>query len=229
MKADLALLANECRIILRYRIALAALFALGGYAAIFELGIDRISADTAAFLIFSDPSMLGLAFAGLLVMVEREQGADFQMFTAGASRLRRFGWRATVIGALALLVSAVLAIAFANVADWPAFLITGFPISITYSAIGMAVALRIQRMTAFFAVAGICVLSIYFSIALALGLGPMGRLWPFLLQFEALRCALGAGSAQDLALPGATAVSMLYAVIALWASANLGGRRLSPA
>ncbi|AOL22355.1 hypothetical protein Ga0102493_111328 [Erythrobacter litoralis] len=229
MKMGLALLANECRVVLRYRIVLAALFVLAGYAVILGFGVGRVANDVTTFLIFSDPSMLGLAFAGLLVMLEREQGADFQVFLAGVGRLQRFASRALVIGGIAVLLSAALAVFFARVEHWPAFLLTSYAISITYSALGMAIALRIRRITAFFAVAGICVLSIYLNMALALGFGPIGALWPFQTQFEALRSALGAGSAQEPAVLGATLLSLLYAVLALWASANLGGRRLSPA
>jgi hypothetical protein len=162
-------------------------------------------------------------------MLEREQGADFQVFLAGVGRLQRFASRALVIGGIAVLLSAALAVFFARVEHWPAFLLTSFAISITYSAFGMAIALRIERITSFFAVAGICVLSIYLSMALAHGFGLIGALWPFSLQFEALRSTLGAGLAQELALPGATVLSLLCAVVAIWASANLGGRRLSPA
>ncbi|MEE4213381.1 MAG: hypothetical protein V2I43_29410 [Parvularcula sp.] len=227
MRLAPTLLLHECRIVLRYRIALAAVFAVAGYGVLFVLVGQRMNAGAIAFLIFSDPAMLGFAFAGLLMMTERQQGADLQMALSGVTIFQRFAYRAAVLGLLAVVAATMMAVLFIGVRHWAAFMIATLSISVTYSAIGMAVAQRTQRVTAFFAVAGFVLLPVLASALLAFANTAIGPYWPFAAQLFALRSALaGPADPHD---PGGIMliVSMATALVCLLAAAHLGRRRLA--
>jgi len=227
MRLAPVLLLHECRIVLRYRIALAAVFAVAGYGVLFMLVGQRMNAGAVAFLIFSDPAMLGFAFAGLLMMTERQQGADLQLALSGVTMIQRFACRAAVLAILGGVAATIMAMLFIGVRHWAAFIIATLSISVTYSAIGMAVAQRTQRMTAFFAVAGFVLLPILASALVAFADTEFGLYWPFAAQLFALRSALAGPS--DLDDPGGImlVLSMATAVVCLAVAANLGRRRLA--
>jgi hypothetical protein len=211
----------------RYRIALAAVFAVAGYGVLFVLVGQRMTAGAIAFLIFSDPAMLGFAFAGLLMMTERQQGADLQLALSSVTMLQRFAYRAAVLAVLGVVAAAVMAVLFIGVRNWAAFLIATLSISVTYSAIGMAVAQRTQRVTAFFAIAGFVLLPILASVLVAFADTEFGLYWPFAAQLVALRSALAGPSHVD--DPGGIMLVLCVAtaLVCLLAAAHLGRRRLA--
>lgn len=225
MRPAAVLLLHECRIMLRYRIALAAVFAAAGYGVLFLLVGQRMNAGAIAFLIFSDPAMLGLAFAGLLIMTERQQGADLQLALCGVTMFQRFACRAAVLAVLGVMAATIMAVLFIGVHHWTAFIVATLSISVTYSAIGMAIAQRTQRVTAFFAVAGFVLLPILASTLVAFANAEIGPYWPFAAQLFALRSALTEPTSFSHPEGTTLTFSMATALACLLAAAHLGRRR----
>jgi len=185
-----ALFLHECRIMLRYRIVAAACLALLGYGLIFALVGESLSADAIAFLILTDPAMLGFAFAGLLHMTERQQGADLQLMLSGIGMLQRFAYRATLLGLLSVLAATAIALLFLGIRESATFILATASISVTYSALGVALAQVTQRVTTFFASAGLILGPLAATALLAYADTAIGLYWPFAAQLHALRTSL---------------------------------------
>lgn len=185
-----ALFLHECRIMLRYRIAAAAFLALLGYGLIFALVGESLSADAIAFLILTDPAMLGFAFAGLLHMTERQQGADLQLMLSGIGMLQRLAYRTAVLGILSVLAATAIALLFIGIREWATFIIVTASISVTYSALGVALAQATQRVTTFFALAGLILIPIAATALLAYANTAVCLYWPFAAQLFTLRISL---------------------------------------
>lgn len=214
MSAQLRLFLTELRLLIRYRILLAAGLAMAGYVAVFAIAGRYFTPEVTAFLIYTDPAVLGLAFAGLLTMLERDEGVAAALAVSPVGAFARLFWRFAALSIPALAASTVFAVLFAGVAHWPAFLLTTFATSVTYCAIGVILAQRVRRVTAFIAVSGLVVLPVSGSALFAFSDWPIAVYWPFASQLAALVATLSqtqSVSVTHLGLSAAAAVVMLLA------------------
>lgn len=190
MSAQIRLFLTELQLLIRYRILLAAVLAMAGYVAVFAIAGRYFTPDLTAFLIYTDPAVLGLAFAGLLTMLERDQGVAAALAVSQASALARLFWRVAALSIPALAASTVFAMLFAEIVHWPAFLLTTLATSVTFCAIGVVLALRVRRVTAFIALCALVVLPISGSAVLAFSGWNAAAYWPFASQLGSLVAAL---------------------------------------
>jgi hypothetical protein len=194
MNAQRFLLLTELKLLLRYRIVLAAVAAIAGYIAVFGLAGRYFTASASAFLIYTDPAVLGLAFAGLLTMLEREEGVARQMAVSPVGPLSRLFWRVSVLSLPALGAASIFALLFTGIVDWAAFVIAILSTSVTYCAIGAMLARQVRRVTAFIALCGAVVMPISASALLAFSGAPAASFWPFASQLAVLSASLTPGA-----------------------------------
>lgn len=193
MSAQRLLLLTELKLLVRYRVLLAAAAAMAGYVAVFVLAGAYFTPAATAFVIYTDPAVLGLAFAGLLTMLERDEGVALQLAAAPVSPLSRLFWRVIALCLPSLAAATVFALLFTGIFDWTAFLIATVSTSITYCAIGMVLARLVRRVTAFIALAGAVVMPLSASALLVFGDNASLALWPFASQLAVLSAALTPG------------------------------------
>lgn len=218
------LVAHETRLQYRYGIYAAYAFVVAFYVAVLVWGGSILPPGFIAFVIYSDPAVLGFFFLGALMMLEKAEWVRLALSITPVSASDYFWAKAiplTLLGLVAVLIMTPLVHGDAN---WPVLTGSVLLTSLTFLAIGVPIALHFRTVTSYLMGSAGLLLPIMLPALLAF-FDPM-PVWAMLIPTAAqLRLIMnGVGASAD----GAGLIGLMFVVTALAAfgSIYLGLRRL---
>ncbi|MEO1610487.1 MAG: hypothetical protein AAFR90_14380 [Pseudomonadota bacterium] len=219
-----ALLIQELRLQYRYGIYIAYTFVVVIYACVLILGSAHLSSALVAFIIYSDPSVLGFFFLGALMMLEKAEGVRFALSATPISAAEYFWAKALPLTLLGLIAVTLIAHLIHDHVRW--FILLGgvFLTALAYLGIGVPIALHFRTVTGYLIGSSGFLLPIVLPSFLAF-LDPM-PVWAMLLptaaQFRLIMVGVGAHSNSSGALV------LMFLICAMTASLTiyLGIRKL---
>jgi fluoroquinolone transport system permease protein len=193
------LLVHETRLQYRYGIYVAYAFVVAFYVAVLIWGGAYLPPGFIAFIVYTDPSVLGFFFLGALMMLEKAEGARLALSITPVSARDYFFAKAVPLTAFGLLAVAVLAPFVHGEVNWPLLLAAVLLTSLAYIGIGVPIALRFRTVTSYLIGSAGLLLPVILPAFLAF-LDPM-PVWAMLVPTAAqLRLiTIGVGAANDTA------------------------------
>jgi fluoroquinolone transport system permease protein len=143
------LILHDARLQYRYGIYIAYAFVIAFYAAIFVWAGPWLPAWAPAFIIFTDPAVLGFFFLGALMMLEKSERVRTALAVAPLSAGDYYVAKLVTLTAVALVACMILIFFLHRPAD-PALLLVAVALtSIQYIGIGVPIALRFRTVNAY--------------------------------------------------------------------------------
>lgn len=209
-----ALVVHEARLQYRYGIYVAYAFVVAFYVAALAWGGAMLPPVFVAFVVYSDPAVLGFFFLGALMMLEKAEGVRFALSVSPVSATDYFVSKAlplTLLGVVAVAVMAPLVQARIDAAVlMGAVALT----ALTYLGIGVPIALRFRTVTSYLIGSAGLLLPAILPAFLAF-LDPM-PVWAMLVPTAAqLRLIMNGVGARADASP---ALALMFAATALGAA-----------
>ena len=191
------LVAHETRLQYRYGIYGAYAFVVAFYLAALAFGAGLLPPVFIAFVVYSDPAVLGFFFLGALMMLEKAEGVRFALSVSPVSASDYFWAKAAPLALLGIAAVAVMTPLFHGAINWPLLLVAVLVTSLTYIGIGVPIALRFHTVTGYL-IGSIGVLLPVILPAFLAFLDPM-PVWAMLVPTAAqLRLMMiGTGAASD--------------------------------
>ena len=152
----IALFLHAIRLFHRHRLLAAYLIVAAIYIALLAAFPDAPAAILAPFVVYSDPVMVGLLFAGVITLLEREWGTPEQLRVSGIAPPYIRIVRTTAFLVPAIVTSVIIAVGSALVVDPIShFRIAPLSVSIvggsvTASVVGIVIAERARNSNHFF-------------------------------------------------------------------------------
>lgn len=143
------LIVHETRLQYRYGIYAAYAFVIAFYFAALTWGGDVLPAGFVAFVIYSDPAVLGFFFLGALMMLEKSEGVRLALSVTPVSAWQYFLAKSVPLTLLGLLAVTVLSPFIHDVVVWPILLPAVLLTSLAYLGVGIPVALHFRTVTAY--------------------------------------------------------------------------------
>ncbi len=144
-----ALVAYETRLQYRYGIYAAYAFVVAFYIFILVWGGAYLSPAIIAFVIYSDPAVLGFFFVGALMMLEKAEGVRLALSVTPMTARDYFFAKSLPLTLLGLVAVAALAPLVHGVTNWPVLMGAVLATAFAYFGIGVPIALRFRTVTSY--------------------------------------------------------------------------------
>lgn len=212
------LVAHETRLQYRYGIHAAYAFVVAFYVVVLVWGGSFLPSGFVAFIIYSDPAVLGFFFLGALMMLEKTEGARLALSVTPVTARDYFWAKALPLTLLGLVAVAVMATLIHADPNWPVLMGAVLLTSLAYLGIGLPIALHFKTVTSYLIGSAGMMIPIIVPAFLAF-LDPMPT-WAMLFPTSAqLRLIMiGTGAASDGVVPVVLmfVVSGLATIGAIW-------------
>ena len=143
------LVVHETRLQYRYGIYLAYAFVVAFYMAILYWGAAYLPAVFVAFVIYSDPTVLGFFFLGALMMLEKAESVRTALSVTPVTARDYFYAKALPLILLGMVAVSIMAPLIHDAIDWPVLLAAVLLTSLTYLGIGVPIALHFRTVTSY--------------------------------------------------------------------------------
>jgi fluoroquinolone transport system permease protein len=218
------LVAHEARLQYRYGIYVAYAFVVAFYVFVLVWGGAFLPPAFIAFIIYSDPAVLGFFFLGALMMLEKAEGVRAALSVTPMAAGDYFIAKVLPLTLLGLMAAALMAVLVHGTVDWPVLVGAIVLTSLTYLGVGVPVALTFRTVTSYLIGSSGLLMPIVLPSFLAF-LDPM-PVWaaviPTTAQLRLIMNGVGASADDPGLLTLMFASAGLGAVAAIW----LGLRRL---
>jgi fluoroquinolone transport system permease protein len=212
------LVVHEMRLQYRYGIYVAYGFVVAFYVFALVWGGAYLPPAFVAFIIYSDPAVLGFFFLGALMMLEKAEGVRFALSVTPVSARDYFFAKALPLTLLGLVAAAIMAMLVHGAVNWPVLVTAILAASLAFLGVGVPIALHFRTVTSYLIGSAGLLLPIILPSFLAF-LDPM-PVWaaviPTAAQLRLIMNGVGA-SADD---PGVLALMFasagLGAIAAIW-------------
>ncbi len=212
------LVVHETRLQYRYGIYLAYAFVVAFYVAILYWGAAYLPAVFIAFVIYSDPAVLGFFFLGALMMLEKAESVRTALSVTPVTVRDYFYAKALPLILLGLVAVSIMAPLIHDAIDWPVLLAAVLVTSLTYLGIGVPIALHFRTVTSYLMGSAGLLLPVILPAFLAfLDPAPVWALFiPTSAQLRLIMNGVGATHDSPLTLVLMLVVSLAGAGVAVW-------------
>ena len=202
------LVIHEARLQYRYGIYAAYAFVIAFYVGALIWGGDVLPPVFMAFIIYTDPAVLGFYFLGALMMLEKAEGSRLALSVSPITAGAYFIAKAVPLTLLGLVAVAVMAPLIHARIDWPVLMGSVLLSSVTYLGIGVPIALYFRTVTSYL-IGSVGFLLPFILPAFLAFMNPM-PIWAMLFPTAAqLRLIMiGTGAVSD----GAGALTLMFAM-----------------
>ncbi len=218
------LVAHETRLQFRYGIYVAYAFVIAFYVFVLIWGGDHLPPAFVAFIVYTDPAVLGFFFLGALMMLEKAEGARLALSVTPVTARDYFFAKALPLTLLGLVAVMALALLVHGAVNWPVLVGAVLLTSLFYLGIGVPIALHFRTVTSYLIGSAGILVPIIVPAFLAF-LDPMpiwAMLVPTAAQLRLLFVGLGATSDGIGSIALMSAIALSGTIGAVW----LGLRRL---
>lgn len=217
-----ALLLHDTRLQLRYGIYYAYGIVILMYAGIL-ISLGRYLPDwVPAFIIFTDPAVLGFFFLGALMMLEKSENVRTALGVTPVSTAEYFWAKTLPLTALAIVAVSIIALLAHEVSNLPMLIAITALTSVHYLGFGAPVALHFRSVTSYLIGAGGIFIPIVGPgyIALYTDMPAWAMLIPSAAQMRLMLIATGARSGTPIEISAMFAVSAIAAILTFWYATN---------
>lgn len=211
------LIAHDARMQFQYGIYFAYAFVIAFYVLILIYAEPYVPAWLPAFVIFTDPAVVGFFFLGALMMLEKSENTRNAIAITPVSASEYFAAKSATLTTMALVAISVLFPFLHEDANWVMLLAIVALVSVQFLAVGIPVALHFETVTSYLMGAAGFVTPVIMLGFLAL-MDPMPN-WAILIpsasQFKLILIAVGSDSSsttETVAMFTVTAVTTFGAV-----------------
>ena len=218
------LLAHEARLQYRYGIYAAYAFVLAFYVIVLFWGSSFLPPLLVAFVIYSDPAVLGFFFLGALMMLEKAEGVRFALSVTPVSASEYFFAKALPLMFLGVVAVAIMIPLLHGAVNWPVLLAAVLLTALTYIGVGVPIAMRFNTVTGYLIGSIGVLLPIILPSFLAF-LDPM-PVWAMLVPTAAQLRLMMIGTAAASDAPASIALMFAATAAGAFAAVWYGVRRL---
>ena len=223
------LLFNETRLQYRYGIYAAYGFVMAFYVFILVWGGAYLPPTFIAFVIYSDPAVLGFFFLGALMMLEKAEGVRLALSVTPIASRDYFLAKALPLTLLGLVAVGALGLLVHGRPDFPILMASVFVTSLFYIGIAVPIALHFRTVTSYLIGSSGLLLPVIVPAILAF-MDPMpvwAMLVPTAAQLRLIMIGVGAGTEVPNAVMLMLASSTLGAIAAIWTGLRRLDRELA--
>ena len=201
------LVAHETRLQYRYGIYGAYAFVIAFYVGVLIWGGGVLPPAFMAFIIYTDPAVLGFYFLGALMMLEKAEGSRLALSVSPITASAYFAAKAIPLTVLGLVAVAIMAPLIHGATDWPMLMGAVLLSALCYLGIGVPIAQFFRTVTSYLLGSAGFLLPLVVPSFLAF-LDPMpvwAMLFPTAAQLRLIMVGVGATS------DGTGAVALMFA------------------
>lgn len=143
------LIAHETRLQYRYGIYGAYAFVIAFYVGVLIWGGDILPPVFTAFIIYTDPAVLGFYFLGALMMLEKAEGSRLALSVSPINAGAYFTAKAVPLTLLGLVAVAIMAPLIHGDTDWPVLIGAVLLSALCYLGVGVPIALHFRTVTSY--------------------------------------------------------------------------------
>lgn len=213
-----AIIRNDVRIQMRYRIYAALAFVILLYVAVLIFASPYLPISFLSFVIYADPSVLGFFFLGGLMLFERNEGTRMALGISPLSATEYLTSKFITLTALALAAVIVMAIASGKPVRWPLYLVTVSLVSVHYIGLGAMFAVKFRTVTGYLFGSSAILIPLILPGAAAF-LDPMPMVLaviPAVSHLKLIQLSFSAADGEPWRIGCMLAVSGLAAAIGFW-------------
>ena len=212
------LVIHETRLQFRYGIYLAYAFVVAFYAGALVWGGAYLPPAFVAFIIYTDPAVLGFFFLGALMMLEKAEGVRLALSVTPVAPRAYFWAKALPLTALGLVAVVIMAPLVHAGIDWPVLLGAVLLTALAYLGIGVPIALHFRTVTSYLIGSAGFLMPVILPAFLAF-LDPMpgwAMIVPTAAQLRLIMVGTGAVDDGPIAVTVMFVIALASAVAAVW-------------